>query len=256
MSRCAVIVLCVLAACTKQERPDEPMHDAEHAMHAAPNTDRSLGGWAPEFKDVQLKLVEPQPGQVYPAGATVNVSWELRNYPLAQPGPHIHLIVDDQPYVAVYDASTGHALAGLSPGAHVIRSFPSRPWHESIKSSPGAFAAARFVIGQDDGKYPVDLSAPLFTYSRPKGEYAGEDAKKIMFDWYLRNVELSEGGYRVRWVLDGAEHFATKWEPIWWDGLAPGEHTLAAGLVDASGKVVDNAGLNWTQRKFTVKETP
>lgn len=248
-----VLVLALLAACAGPQKPEEPA--AGHEGHAAANTDRSLGGWAPEFQDVKLTIVEPRPGQVLETG-DVRVTWDLQNYPLAQPGPHIHLIVDDQPYIAVYDATEGHELRGLAPGAHVIRSFPSRPWHESIKSSPDAFASVRFVVGQDDGKYPLDPGAPLFTFSRPKGEYAGEDARRIMFDWYLRNVELSEGGYRVRWVLDGAPNFATRWEPIWWENLAPGEHTIAAGLVDGTGQVVDNAGLNWTERTFTVKETP
>jgi hypothetical protein len=250
MCRSAAVVLLLLAACSKQGRPD-----GHHEAHAAPNLDRALGGWAAEFAGVELELASPRDGAVLPSG-DLTVTWELRDYPLAQPGPHIHLIVDDQPYIAVYDAQKGHALTGLAPGAHVIRSFPSRPWHESIKSSPRAFAMARFVVGQDDGKYPVDAQAPLFTFSRPKGEYAGEDARRIMFDFYLRNVQLSEGGYRVKWLLDGAEGFTAKWEPIWWENLAPGEHTIAAGLVDASGAVVQNGGLNWTERKFTVKETP
>src|SRR5882724_11144906 len=53
----------------------------------------------------------------------------------------------------------------------------------------------------------VDPTKPLLTYSRPKGEYKGEDADPIMIDFWFSNAKLiGEGGqYRVRYSIDGGE---------------------------------------------------
>src|SRR5258708_17661101 len=67
----------------------------------------------------------------------------------------------------------------------------------------------------------VDPTKPLLTYSRPKGEYKGEDADPIMIDFWLSNAKLQgDGGqYRVRYSIDGGDaKFLDKWEPIWLSG--------------------------------------
>jgi hypothetical protein len=101
----------------------------------------------------------------------------------------------------------------------------------------------------------VDPTKPLLTYSRPKGEYKGEDADPIMIDFWLSNAKLqSEGGeYRVRYTVDGGEaKFIDKWEPIWLSGWISGKHTVKLELVDKDGKLVDNGGYNSTTREITV----
>jgi hypothetical protein len=101
----------------------------------------------------------------------------------------------------------------------------------------------------------VDPRKPLLTYSRPKGEYKGEDADPIMIDFWLLNAKLEgDGGdYRVRYSLDGGEpKFLDKWEPIWLSGWISGKHRVMLELVDKSGNVVDNGGYNSTTREITI----
>ncbi|MGB9178423.1 MAG: hypothetical protein WCB68_04175 [Pyrinomonadaceae bacterium] len=101
----------------------------------------------------------------------------------------------------------------------------------------------------------VDPAKPLLTYSRPKGEYKGEDADPIMIDFWLLNGKLQgDGGqYRVRYTVDGgAAQYIDKWEPIWLTGWTTGKHTITLELVDKDGKLVDNGGYNSTTRDITV----
>ena len=101
----------------------------------------------------------------------------------------------------------------------------------------------------------IDPAKPLLTYSRPKGEYRGEDADPIMIDFWLLNAKLQgDGGeYRVRYAIDDGEaKFLDKWEPIWLSGWTSGKHRIKLELVDKAGNVVDNGGYNSTTREITV----
>jgi hypothetical protein len=101
----------------------------------------------------------------------------------------------------------------------------------------------------------VDAKKPLLTYSRPKGEYKGDDANAIMIDFWLKNAKLvGDGGeYRVRYSIDGGEEKTLeKWEPIWLTGWTGGKHTVEMELVDKDGHKVENGGYNSTARDITV----
>lgn len=116
---------------------------------------------------------------------------------------------------------------------------PAREGKDYASSNAGAF----------------EPTAPLLTYSRPKGEYKGEDADPIMIDFWLANAKLQGGGgaYRVRYSVDNGEaKFLDKWEPIWLSGWISGKHTVKLELVDKDGKLVDNGGYNSTSREITV----
>lgn len=100
-----------------------------------------------------------------------------------------------------------------------------------------------------------DPTAPLLTYSRPKGEYKGEDADPIMIDFWLSNAKLQGNGgqYRVRYSIDNGEaKFLDKWEPIWLSGWINGKHTVKLELVDKDGNLLNNGGYNSTTREITV----
>ena len=95
----------------------------------------------------------------------------------------------------------------------------------------------------------------MLTYSRPKGEYKGEEADPVMIDFWLLNAKLQgDGGeYRVRYsVDDGEAKFLDKWEPIWLTGWINGKHRVKLELVDKAGNVVENGGYNATTREITV----
>ncbi len=233
-----------------------------------------------------LRFVAPTNGATV-SGSTVAVKLELggdlKGYepgkiPGTDMGNHVHIILDNEPYEAYYDFSKPFELKNVSDGEHTLRVFPSRPWHESYKN-PGAFQMIRFTVasGGADPNEPVttnsnqqmsnanaettaksgavDMSKPLLTYSRPKGEYKGEDADAIMIDFWLTNAKLTgDGGqYKVRYTVDNNEpKFIEKWQPIWLAGFAAGTHKVKLELVDAQGNLIENGGYNSTTREITV----
>ena len=89
-----------------------------------------------------LTFVEPKEGATV-QGSTVKLSLklagDLKGYqphkdPATGMGNHIHVILDNQPYEAYYELGQPFELRNVSEGAHTIRVFASRPWHESYKN--------------------------------------------------------------------------------------------------------------------------
>jgi hypothetical protein len=209
-----------------------------------------------------VRILRPRDGATIRSG-NVNLRLRVQNWELGDaPGPHVHVIVDNEPYIAVRDVSgaidlnelvqenLGHEL---EEGTHVVRVFPSRDHHESVKSD-GAFAMAVFHYRSETEGFELDADAPLLTYSRPKGcNVAGE---RILLDFYLTNVELSEDGYRVHYDIDGAlTGDITSWVPHWIENLpAMPRHTVQLQLVDAEGEPVPGP-FNDTTRTISVQES-
>jgi hypothetical protein len=224
----------------------------------------------------------------------LDLGGDLKGYlphkdPATGKGNHVHVILDNQPYEAYYELGQPFELRNVVVGKHTLRVFPSRPWHESFKNE-GAFQLVAFTVkGGGDASKPtttnsgqtmannnsspvstptregkdvatstageVDSAKPLLTYSRPKGEYKGEDSDPIMIDFWLSNAKLQgDGGeFRVRYIVDDNEpKFLDKWEPIWLSGWLAGKHTVRLELLDKDGRPVENGGYNTTSREITV----
>ena len=137
---------------------------------------------------------------------------------------------------------------------------PVKPQSQANSNKPAAEASPAATPEGKDYTQPssagqVDRSKPLLTYSRPKGEYKGDDANAIMIDFWLSNAKLQgDGGdYRVRYTVDSGEaKYIDKWGPIWLTGWAAGKHTVKLELVDKNGNPVENGGYNTTTREITV----
>ena len=203
--------------------------------------------------NISLDIVSPAMGEVL-SGPSVTVKFDLQNYEVYMDeetgkGQHIHVILDNQPYIPHYSTDP-FTFEEVAPGTHTIRAFPSREWHESIKDED-AFAMVTFHVGEEDGENVPDRMAPLLTYSRPKGEYAGEDGKRVMVDYWVRNCSLSEADYRVRMRVDGSAQDFILWEPYWLEDLTPGEHEITLELIDPERFPVEGV-FNTTTRTFTV----
>lgn len=221
----------------------------------------------PAFPEASLTIDAPAPGTVL-EGDTLEARLSVDGFELAAPTPgadarglalsdrgqHVHFIVDNQPYRAIYDLSGPVRVSGLEAGTHVIRAFASRQWHESVKS-PDAYAATWFVVGDTAGAGEFDPDAPLLTYSRPKGSYSGAGADSVMVDFYLRNVEIGPAAdqHSVRLTVDDSLSWEiTRWAPHYVLGLAPGEHTFRLELLGPDGSVVPGE-LNTTERVITIE---
>lgn len=220
----------------------------------------------PGFPEARLSFDAPDPGVVLPDTA-VHADLDLTGYELAVPTPggasrglamseqgqHVHVILDNEPYRAIYDAERAVDFTGLTPGLHVLRAFPSRQWHESVKT-PGAFAWTYFFVQDTSDGPSFDPEAPLLTYSRPKGIYEGSASDSIMVDFYLTNAELGPDAHSVRLTVDDTLSFSiTTWAPHYVLGLPGGQHTFKLDLLAPDGTLVPSP-LNTTTRTITVAD--
>lgn len=207
-----------------------------------------------------LRITAPRANQLIRSGP-VQVRAQLQGWPLESPqGPHVHLIVDDEPYIAIRDLSQpldlgalvqqnlGHELA---EGTHVLRMFPSRGHHESVKT-PGAFAMVVFHYRSRTEGFAFDPATPLLTYSRPKG--CNPAGQRVLLDFYLTNTEIGADGNRVHWTIDDRSGDITQWVPHWIENLGEGEHRISLELRGPDGNPLPGP-FNSTQRTFTVSSS-
>jgi len=212
---------------------------------------------SPAPPNVRFQITEPTEDQVIQE-TDVTVKFKIENWKLYKEGDHgqhLHLILDNEPYQAHYSTDP-FVFKNVAPGPHVIRGFPSRPWHESVKQDP-AFSMVQFYVG-NKGPDLIDPKKPMLVYSRPKGEYFlskppfGQPVKGIMIDWFLGNVQLGkQTGYTVRATVNGEEHIFREWRPHYVQGLSEGEHTFKLELLHKGQPVEGN--FNTTERKITIK---
>jgi hypothetical protein len=216
---------------------------------------------SPKFPTAQMRLNTPVAGST--VASPVAFSYDLTNFQLTKmtgsdhsmqmansmKGQHIHLIIDNQPYIAKYETKF---TQDMTPGSHVVLSFLSRSYHESLKHL-GAYDLRMVTVGTatDTAKKAFDLKAPTLFYSRPKDKYEGNDAKKIMLDFYLVNTTLAPNGNKVRATINGTEFMLTNWLPYMMEGLPAGEATIKLELVDTSGTLIPGP-FNSVTRTITV----
>ena len=205
----------------------------------------NLEGYQP-----QVSILSPQTDEVLQEN-TVNVRLQVKDLPIFkdpqwQLGPHLHLILDNDPYIAVYDLNQSVVLPNLSPGTHTLRVFASRPWHESFKNE-GAYAETIFHVLTKTEKNNPDVKLPLLTYSRPNGNYGAEP---IMLDFYLTNAPLHSvaetnpddimSNWRIRSTINGESFILDRWQPIYLKGFQPGKTWVKLEFLNNEGQTVKN----------------
>ena len=166
-------------------------------------------------------------------------------------GQHIHMIIDNQPYLAKYTSSFE---ADMADGEHYTLAFLSRSYHESIKTDQANITKKVEVKGGKIVKAD-DVVKPMLFYSRPKGTYVGKkNTEKVMLDFYLKNANLGPN-YRVKADINGETHMLSKWQPYYIEGLPMGDNTITLALVDKKGNKIDTP-LNPVTRNFVLKADP
>ncbi len=216
---------------------------------------------AVDYPDAILDMTAPAEGATV-EGNTVTFEYEVTNYELgvqtadadqknlanSANGQHIHLILNNNPYYAIYEPSFQQEL---EDGHYVALSFLSRSYHQSVKQ-PEAFKVSQFTVGDAEAEQ-VDLSQPMLFYSRPKGTYTGEGTETVLFDFYLVNTEIGPDGNKVRVTVNGNEEFTVdEWQPYVLEGLPMGENTVQIELIDSEGNLVDSP-FNSETRTFTLE---
>jgi hypothetical protein len=216
-----------------------------------------------------VKIVAPGKGQVLAANKAgdTEVKLDVKNWKTATGSQHVHLILDNKPYKAIYDTKAPVKLSELTggepltEGTHVLVAFPSRANHESVKGGAGVLPVVEFAV--DKKGEPFDAKKPMLIYSRPKGEYKGEMANHVLVDFQLAGTTLGEGKGAVTIEVTGpgvdkpltakAEKFGP---PFYLENLRSGAYTLKLELLGPDGKVVPGAWNSTTREIKINREAP
>lgn len=215
---------------------------------------------SPDFPQATLQMTAPKDAE---QSGEIAFRYEVKNYRLGNQTPdadtkkcansaqgqHIHFIIDNEPYIALYQPT--HE-AQLKEGNHLVLSFLSRSYHESLKHK-NAYVLKALRVGKGGNEEKIDMKAPMLFYSRPKGEYTGEDTKRVLLDFYLVNTDLAKNGNRVRAVINGKEFMLDRWTAYMVEGLPIGESTIQLELVDKKGEVIPGP-YNSVTRKITLSD--
>ncbi len=246
-----------------------PSSDVDAGAPAAPVTPPSLTEGTPSPDPTAptptVKIASPAKDQVLKAdkAADTEVKLDVKNWQTATGSSHVHLILDNKPYKAIYDpkkpVKLSELLGGgtLDEGQHVLVAFPSRANHESVKTK-GALFVTDFWVGAKKGTATTDLKKPMLVYSRPKGEYKGDMANHVLVDFQLVNDTLADGKDHVAIAVTGpgipdklsanVTKFGT---PFYLDNLQDGQYTVKVDLLDKDGNAVAGAW-NSTTRTITI----
>lgn len=202
--------------------------------------------------------------QPYEAYYELNQPFELRN---VSEGKHTLRVFPSRPWHESYKNDGAFQMVEFTVKGGGDATKPTTTKDGKTMANPmakpeaSASASASATPAREGKDYTnsqagnVDPKKPLLTYSRPKGEYKGEDSDPVMIDFWLLNAKLKgDGGeYQVRYSVDGgAPKLLDKWEPIWLSGWIAGKHKVMLELVDGAGNPVDNGGYNSTSREITI----
>lgn len=234
------------------------MTTAQLTETASPKTFLDLGRVLDQYQP-QIKIISPKAGQLL-SDNTVTVSFQLQDLPIYKDkslglGPHLHLVVDDQPYQSIYNASESIVLKDLEPGTHTVRIFAASPWDEAFKND-GAFAQVTFDIFTKTDDNRPQTKKPLLTYNQPQGTYGAEP---ILLDFYVTNAPLhliaqesdtdSVQDWKVKATVNGQSFLLDRWQPTYLKGFKPGKNWVQLEFIDEKGNRVENFGNN-TARIF------
>jgi hypothetical protein len=195
----------------------------------------------------QIKLSGLEPDETV-TDTTVNIRLQVKDFPIYKDaklglGPHIHVLLDNQPYQTLYNVSDALTFKDLSPGTHTVRAFAVRPWDESFKTVDASAQVTFHVFTPTQSNRP-DPTQPLLTYNNPQGEYGAEP---IMLDYSVTLPNSKTGRktsiapWSVNVSLNGQSFKTSEEGPIYLKGFRPGVNWLKLELLSASGKPVANA---------------
>ncbi|MCT7950939.1 hypothetical protein NG798_14160 [Ancylothrix sp. C2] len=264
----ALILTISLVSCgNRNEPPDRLNQQSDTLTQSAPKiSEVSPPPLIQQLRDnlniyrPQVAILSPKPEEIL-ADTTVKVRLQVQDLPVFKNsdlglGPHLHLILDNQPYIPIYDLNQPITLENITPGTHTLRLFATTPWYESFKNE-GAYTQTTFHILSKTFENTPEVSQPLLTYSQPQGSYGAEP---IMLDFYLTNAPLhlvanqnlndEIADWRIRVTVNGETFILDRWDPIYLKGFTPGKNWVQIEFLDEQGNPIKNT-FNNTVRLIT-----
>jgi len=248
----ALAILAVTASLTACNNTNNNQSTTDSTSNAADSSSTTLAvnplAHSKEFPGATLNIASITSEKVGTDSAKVTVKYEVKNFELtaqtehehhmanSHDGQHIHFILNNTPYVALYKPE--HSTTVPVNSEHYLMSFLSRSFHESIKTAD-ASKLVKFKIDAD-GKVIQEATptSPAIFYSRPKGDYKGADTKNILLDFFVSNTTLAADGNKILANINGQDFTLDQWIPYEITGLPLGENVIKISLVDKDGKAV------------------
>jgi hypothetical protein len=169
-------------------------------------------------------------------------------------GQHIHFILDNGPYAALYEPKHDVTLAKNTE--HYLLAFLSRSYHMSLKNKNAA-VLYHFKVDENGKLQKLDVpNTPMVFYSRPKGDYVGNDAKNVLLDFYVWNTTLGENNKVKVNINSGGKDTSimiTEWKPYFLKNLAMGKNSITLTMLDNGGNKVTGNNTEVT-REFNLAE--
>lgn len=252
----AFVTLVTLNSCNNNSTTENATStDTTHTTVAAvtPVTIQPVTG-SPEFPDAKLGIKNVKAAMQGTDSVKITIDYDVKNYELknqtgdaatkecnnSKDGQHIHFILDNQPYAALYEPTKTFTVAVKSE--HYLMSFLSRSYHESIKT-PDAGVLYHFSVDEKGKLTKMEIpKTPMIFYSRPKGQYIGADTKNLLLDFYVYNTTLAADGNKVKASVNGTDFTIDKWQPYFIQNAPMGDLTVNVQLVDKDGKNIE--GIN------------
>jgi hypothetical protein len=262
------VAILALTSCNSNNTESTASTDTTKAEAAAtkPITIKPVEG-SPEFADAQLGIKNVKAELQGTDSVKITIDYDVKNYELknqtpdattkscanSKDGQHIHFILDNQPYQALYAPTKTFTVPVKSE--HYLMSFLSRSYHESIKT-PKANVLYHFSVDGKGKLAKMDLpKTPMIFYSRPKGDYLGADTKNLLLDFYLYNTTLADGN-KVKVDVNGTNFDIDKWQPYFIENAPMGDVTVKVQLVDKEGKNIEGVNTSVSRTAKLATQEP
>jgi len=250
------VALLAFASCNNTSTENAAVTDttkvAAAPAPAGPITIKPVTG-SPEFPDAKLGIKNVKAEMQGTDSVKITIDYDVKNYELknqtadasskecnnSKDGQHIHFILDNQPYQALYEPTKTFTVAVKSE--HYLMSFLSRSYHESIKTKD-AGVLYHFSVDEKGKLTKMEVpKTPMIFYSRPKGTYVGNDTKNLLLDFYVYNTTLAANGNKVKVSVNSTDFTIDTWQPYFINDVPMGDATVKVQLVDKDGKNIEGA---------------
>lgn len=206
---------------------------------------------SPEFENATLGIKNIKAVKLGNDSATITIEYNVNNYELkaqtsdattkgcnnSKDGQHIHFILNNEPYVALYEPK--HTFNVAIGQEYYLMSFLSRSYHEALKNKEAA-QLVHFTVNQDGKLEKLDApKVPMLFYSRPKGDYVGkENTDKVLLDYYIYNPNADKN-YQVKAKINGRDFDLPTWQPYFIQNAPMGDMEVVLELTDDQGTKID-----------------
>jgi hypothetical protein len=214
----------------------------------------------PPFKDVETKIATQN--QTFKMGLNEiefknkffnlgekTVEEKIHRARLNEGGQYLGVLTLNKPLKKVV---YGHFETEIEKGNNLFFCYLSRSYDLSVKNKNASFL---FKINADpSGCFSeTELSDTVIALLQPRGTYSPSQGEDILFDFFLKNISLTNGDY-ISLNIDEIEFKLTKWVPFWIQGLKSGDHRISIEFKTKGNKSIKGIMPNQLSTIISVKE--